>query len=216
LPCFTFPVMRLIFIFLISYFFCQEIYGQHAFFCKYTDTLKASFSEKQIDSLRKDFADKGLPKSVIDGFLSGLFKDPDRFVSIQERNVLIRDDSAFITLNYIPQPGQLFSMETNKELIVNGKIYRYSEGLDKYISASLSDSSAIFSPTRQSLKILGYSCDGYESADGVYKIWVTQQLPSSINPGIPVNNVEGGILGFEVKGINAFTRSIAQAVEKKQ
>jgi hypothetical protein len=207
-------MIRLICVGWLLLLFSPAINAQGTYSCVYSDTLMAKVSEKQVDSIRSDLSSRGLPKQLIDGVISSFFEDPNRFLTVQERKVLTRNDSSFVTLDYVPNAGQVFTMKTKNQLIVKGKVYRYSDSLEEYLPSRIPDSSQFYSSTHRLVNILGYPCEEYESADGKYKIWVTQKLPASINPGIPVSNVMGCILGFEAKGANALSRSVIKSVEK--
>ena len=60
--------------------------------------------------------------------------------------------------------------------------------------------------------ILNYECAAYKS--GLVTIWVTGELPSSINPGINNVDVPGAILRFEFGGEKSTLVSKVQVIQR--
>lgn len=78
------------------------------------------------------------------------------------------------------------------------------------------DSDCLFDSTGEVKTILGYSCTAYTSKSRTIKIWVTNDLPSTINSGITVKNVKGAVLRFEIVNGNALTISTISGIVKNK
>jgi hypothetical protein len=69
--------------------------------------------------------------------------------------------------------------------------------------------------TGKKLSILNYQCDEYISTDSTCYIWLTEELPEYINPGIRTNNVKGAVLGFKyTQKTGTTTKSMLVKLEK--
>jgi len=69
--------------------------------------------------------------------------------------------------------------------------------------------------TGKKILILGYQCDEFINIDSSFYIWVTEELPGYVNPGIRTNNVKGAVLGFKyIEKTGTTTKSRLVKLEK--
>ncbi len=209
--------------FLLAAFFCTAsfAFAQVQYSCEYTDTLNAAltFSESHEKDMRQKLWEQGLSENKIEGIIEQYKKNMKRSFSIvQERKVTVKEDSAFFELQVKESSGQVFlsgRKSNEKGLYAHGEVFRYIGPTEEYVLSENPEDSRLFTSTGLFVNILGYDCEEYQSINGQYKIWVTGELPSSINPGVAVKNVEGAVLGFEFRSDqDAVTRSVAVSVTR--
>jgi hypothetical protein len=199
-------ILPLLFLSLTSY--------SQKYLCRFTDSLGISNYSEQTASMKKSLREKGLPEEVIDAFIQKSFSSESDFLQIKSREISTRFDSTCVTLNYgSSNNSEYIGLTSNKYLVIRGVLYRFDSLNGTYILSNASDSSQIFIPLKKYKKILNYDCEEYISINGLYRIWVSHQLPSSINPWVSIKNVKGAILAFEARINNAFTRSIVNSIE---
>ena len=69
--------------------------------------------------------------------------------------------------------------------------------------------------TGKKILILGYQCDEFINIDSTFYMWVTEELPAYVNPGIRTNNVKGAVLGFKyIEKTGTTTKSMLVKLEK--
>jgi hypothetical protein len=201
-------------LFFLAYFLISS--GQVLYKCEFVDSIGVADYERMIKSIRKSLEEKNLSEEIINEYISNYFGDSKAFLQIIERNVDVYSDSAIISLNHVSQSKFhiVMQMPGNKLMVRNGQLFRYNLGLESYVPSKISDSSQTFISTGNKKDIIGYICDGYISIDSVYRIWVTEKLPNSLNPGVGLKNIKGAVLGFEVKTENGHTKSFIRKIEK--
>jgi hypothetical protein len=57
----------------------------------------------------------------------------------------------------------------------------------------------IFEKSLESKIILNHRCTVYASTDSSCRIWVAEDLPGYINPGIWIGNIKGAVIAYELK-----------------
>jgi hypothetical protein len=184
--------------------------------CQFSDSIGIIDYKHVVNSIRKSLEEKNLPPEVIDKYIVDNFSNPSTLAFVQERIVDAYADSSIISMNYdsIANNRIVLEMPGNKMMVKNGVVFRYNQGLETYTLSKISDRSQVFIPTGHKFEISGFICDEYISLDSIYKIWVTEKLPSTINPGIGIKNLNKAILGFEARTGNAYTRGMLKKIEK--
>jgi len=184
--------------------------------CQFTDSIGILDYNQVVNSIRKSLEEKNLSPEVIDKYIADNFSNPSTLAFVQERVVDAYADSSIISMNYdsIANNRIVLEMPGNKMMVKNGVVFRYNQGLEAYTVSKISDRSQVFTPTGHQIEIAGFICDEYVSLDSIYKIWVTEKLPPTINPGIGIKNINKAILGFEARTGNAYTRGMLKKIEK--
>jgi hypothetical protein len=98
-------------------------------------------------------------------------------------------------------------------LLRNGELYIDSASKTGFSSAPVSTSKSNFQLTGKTKTILNYGCKEYFSTDSACRIWVTEDLPSSINPGVRLVTIKGAVLGFELRQQESLLKSYAIKIE---
>lgn len=192
--------------------------SQPHYICKYNDSIGILDYEKQIESMKAPLMENGMSLDIFDTYISKYFPDKNAFLVTSERDVVVYKDSSIIDLRYNSNKSFHISFElpSSRLKVERGKLFRYSQSNSAYIESIVSDSSVTFFQLTSKRKIiLGYTCLEYINLDGSVVIWVCDDLPSVINPGISVKNVKGAVLAFEARNGNGVTKSCISKIEKK-
>lgn len=211
--------MRTIFICLVFFPLSGSLKSQQIFQGLYTDSLGVADYDVQIAMLKKSLIEKGLTDEMADAYVAKVFPDINSFWVTAERNVSSYPDSAIIILDYTTlkrsNPGAFTQLliPYTKLKIAENTLYRFNANTGLYTDSPVPDSDCLFDSTGEVKTILGYSCTAYTSKSGTIKIWVTNDLPSTINPGITVKNVKGAVLRFETINGNALTISTISGIQ---
>lgn len=121
-------------------------------------------------------------------------------MQIQKRNVEASPDSTFVTMSSdIIHRGLKMPLPYKKMIFAKGRTITSIVGIENNQLNIPSNAMRTFSPTVGSKIILGFKCLEYTADEESILIWVTNELPSSINPGIFNVNIPGGILGFQIR-----------------
>lgn len=202
--------------FCLLFVLCIKGYGQQNYICEYSDTLGIVDYNKQINEIRKVMEDKGTSKSIIEGFIQNFYPDKHSFDLIMGRTVHANNDSSFVELNYktTQKSVELSGIASSKFVVKRGEIYKYKSSLGDYEKSIIADSSSFFLSTDVKENICGYDCTIFRSLDSSVLIWVCKALPSSINPGITVKNINGSIIRFAARNGNGLTISSMIKIDK--
>lgn len=183
--------------------------------CLFTDTLGVIDAAIQADSMKQSLQQKGLPHEITERITEKVFSRPEAYLLTLSRSVSTDGDSSLIRLNYHSAPGKtLIANGSGIMKFSHGRLLRYDPANEVFHPVQTPETSALFSPTGRKQSILGFACDEYISADSIYRIWITKQLPPAINPGVAVMNVEGAVISFETRHNNAYTRSTLSLLEE--
>lgn len=214
--------MKAIFIFLFFFALSGSLKSQQIFQCLFTDSLGFADYDIQIAMLKKSLIEKGLTDEMTDAYIAKAFPDINSFWVTTERNVSSYPDSAIIILDYTTlksaNPGAFTQLliPYTKLKIAENTLYRFNANTGLYMDSPVPDSDCLFDSIGEVKTILGYSCTAYTSKNGTKKIWVTNDLPSTINSGITVKNVKGAVLRFEIVNGNALTISTISSIVKNK
>ena len=117
-------------------------------------------------------------------------------MQIQLRNVCASNDSTVVYFSEVEHRGLTVNVPFKKMILRNGRdiksVYDYQNKIMKIPDFKKRN----FVATGQSKVIMGFRCDEYKTEEENVQIWVTQSLPSYINPGVANVNVNGAILRF--------------------
>lgn len=202
-------------LFFISLFisFGKLSIGQDLYRLSFVDTI--SILDKKIleDSIKSSLSQRNLPPEVVDGLAQSILNNFS--VRTQERLISAQSDSTFIILNYSSDGNvHLFKLGNNKFMVKSGELHKFDSSTGGYVSSQIPIDMQTYSATGNKMAVLNYECDEYINKDSSITIWVNKELPSYINPGISVRNIEGAILRFETKRNNSLMSSTVKKLEK--
>jgi hypothetical protein len=183
------------------------VFSQKKYVCEYSDTtttiLPDSIFAQILTSSRPDI--EILPE-VMQQFLSQMKVKP--IFASQQRIVKAANGKTIISIERGTRSGNL-TMETfDSALYKNDELFLDSASLSGFASHPINIPRKDFFSTGNIKEILKYKCVEYLSTDSTCRIWVTEELPDYLNPGIRKGNVKGAVLGFELKANVYFTKCI--------
>lgn len=207
-------------------FFAFNSNAQQKYRCEFSDTTILVITEP----LFRDLASKNnLSSKQIKQFLEQQRTRPPyryqlRIVRAEEDQTIISLDKHSIRGNFIIQTvGNLKLQSVDSMLYKNfdSILYKNDEIFNEApTSSGFSDKSwdrpkREYRGTGKKISILGYQCDEFINIDSTFYMWVTEQLPAYINPGIRTNNVKGAVLGFKyIEKTGTTTKSMLMKLEK--
>ena len=164
--------------------------------CVYNDTLNFKVPDSTIQKIEADMREKNVPQEIIDSIIKKMSSAP---VSTERtRYVSAYTDSTLISIE-TSEKGALRNNSISSEYIL-------LKGGELYITDRKGDADSIVTTPRKVFKstgrLLSYfknACKEYVSTDSTCTIWVAEQLPGCINPGIRVGEIKGAILYFQLK-----------------
>jgi len=131
---------------------------------------------------------------------------------IQLRSVRASNEVTVIIFDRYTKEGRL-NMETFDSLLYkDDEIFPDSASGFNTIPIQLPRKK--FISTGSFFTIMKYKCTEYLSTDSTARIWVTTELPGYINPGIRKGNIQGAVLGFELKSEVTITKSFLTRIEE--
>lgn len=184
--------------------------------CEFADSIRLIDYNSVVASIRNSLIEKGVSPEMVDKDVQKYFGDPSSLAIVQKIAVNVYFDSSIITLNYDSHSNNrtVLGLPGDKLKVESGQLFRYIQALESYTLLKIPDSSQLFISTGKQKEILNFICEEYISSDLIYKIWVTDKLPSTLNPGIGIKNINKAILAFEAKTGNTFTKVILKKIEK--
>ncbi|TCJ14121.1 hypothetical protein EPD60_08920 [Flaviaesturariibacter flavus] len=170
---------------------------------KFTDTVIMIIPDELVKDAAANFAErKGIPdslKPMLEEQLKTalLRKQP---MQIQTRFVDAGTDSTIVTLSpEVEHEGLTMPQSYSRMVMKKGRVVsRILDANDQNVPIPPPDGRS-FASTGRTRIIMGYACAEFSANDGAVTIWVTDALPSSINPGVKDVNVKGAILGFSIR-----------------
>jgi hypothetical protein len=193
---------------LISAFvlFTSSVIAQKQYRATYRDTTSMLFlpGNLQFDQLKEKGLDDDAVKTLSSQLMAQLTKIPMQ--GSQLRKVRTRGDSTIIVFDKKTRTGNLTVHMPDSMLLIKSRVYM-SDSLGKGFSKTPDEpKERSFRLTGSSKKILNYTCNEYQSTDSTVRIWVAENMPTSINPGIRVGNTKGAVLAFELMSGSLFTK----------
>lgn len=167
--------------------------------CEYKEMILFPMPDSALKSLKTQMEDQGLPSEAAEklvkqlslpGILGGCLRKVDA-----------GPDSTFIlvTKDEAKDGNAQMNIPDKRLLFRKGEIYQYDAGEHKFITETVLSIRRIFKQSAGNKIMLNHSCTVYATADSTCRIWVTEDLPAYINPGIWVGNIRGAILAYELK-----------------
>jgi hypothetical protein len=169
------------FLLLSRHSFCQTVWH-----CEYSDSTLVRVPDSVINSIATDMKEKNAPDAVITAVLLKLSSGP--VADVTKRTVIANDDSTMIVIES-PDASQRILLKKDEIYIPDGN------GSDTMVTTP----HKIFKPTGKRPELFNYTCMEYISTDSTCTIWVAEDLPNCINPGIRVKNINGAVLFSEIK-----------------
>jgi len=218
--------MRRFTVFFLLLFFVVNSDAQQKYRCDFFDTTILVIAEP----LFRDLASKNnLSSKQIKQFLEQQRTRPPyryqlRVARAEEDQTIISLDKHSIKGNFIVQTVGKFRLEPVDSMLYknfDSILYKNDEIFNQASTSSGFSDKPWDRPKRQyrgtgkKLFILGYQCDEFINIDSTFYMWVTEELPSYVNPGIRTNNVKGAVLGFKyIQWPGITTKSILVKLEK--
>ena len=213
-------ILFLLFVFLIIGSDAQQKYR-----CEFFDTTITVIPE----SLFRDIASRNnLSSKQIKQFLEQQKARPAyryqlRLVRAAVDQTIISLDKRSIRGNHIIQVGKFTLKPVDSMLYKDFDSILYNN--DEIFIAAPTSSGFSEKPwdrrkreyrgTGKKILILGYQCDEFINIDSTFYMWVTEELPAYVNPGIRTNNVKGAVLGFKyIEKTGTTTKSMLVKLEK--
>jgi hypothetical protein len=189
--------------------------GQLKYNCIFNDTVGVANYQDQISQIRQQLRERGLPEDVIERFIDTNYPNIQSFSHYMRRTIKVTGDTSIISLDYSNTkntPGN-FILTTIGYMVVKGDLYRLDPDDNTYKKTEVPEYSRFFNYTGNSEEIIGYKCKEFISKDSLYRIYINEELPASINPGISIQNISGAVLGFKFKTEKITVISIINKLE---
>lgn len=182
--------------------------GQRKYHCEYKETIMFPMPDSLLIKFKKQMVDNGFPPESVEQIVKPMDM-PWLFTSCL-RKVEARPDSTFIlvTKNNETEGNVKFDFPDIKLLFKKGEINRFNSDKGKFVPGGeavfTSDDTAmytrrIFEKSQESKVILNYRCAVYTSTDSACRIWVAEDLPDYINPGLWTGDIKGAVLAYDLK-----------------
>jgi hypothetical protein len=205
---------------LVAGFFWLEANSQTAlrdlYKCRFIDTLTLVVPEEAYRSLAvqalqgKEVSDSVMEELTEKLKASLLFSMP---MQIQLRVVVANADSTVISISEVQHKGVTVPLTFNSLKLKKGReIMSASNELNEPVDLS-HIKKRNFIPTGQSKLIFGFTCQEFSTSDGTITVWVTDALPSWINPGVANVDVSGAILRFKLSTNGSTLISTVKSIE---
>jgi hypothetical protein len=173
------------------------------FKCVFADTL--TMADTVLAGLIQNFGSNAalssdLPDSLL-GKLDSAFRKQMSFrrpTQLQTRYVMVAGDTTIVELaDDVVHIGFQAPVGVKKMVMVKGRdiIAVYDRDGETLV---LPVEDRQFKRTGEQRSIVGYLCEEYKSDDNTVSVWITTELPSTINPGVKNVNIEGAILSFAI------------------
>jgi len=172
-------------------------------------------SDTVINGLKNSIAlseDSAINEEIGRQMVMQLLKKP--LFMIQLRSVRASNELTVIIFDRYTKEGRL-NMETFDSLLYkDDEIFPDSASASGFNTVPIQLPRKKFILTGNFFTVMKYKCAEYLSTDSTARIWVTTELPGYINPGIRKGNVQGAVLGFELKSEVPITRSFLTRIEE--
>jgi hypothetical protein len=218
--------MRKLILLLPVLIFVVNSNAQQKYRCEFFDTTITIIPE----SLVRDIASKNnLSSKQIKQFLEEQKARPAyryqlRIVRAAEDQTIISLDKRSIRGNHIIQTIGKFTLQPIDSMLYknfdsilykNDEIFNEAPTLSGFSEKPWDRRKREYRGTGKKILILGYQCDEFINIDSTFYIWVTEELPGYVNPGIRTNNVKGAVLGFKyIEKTGTSTKSMLVKLEK--
>lgn len=217
--------MRNLIIFPLLLFFIIKSNAQQKYRCEFVDTTITVIPESIVRDIgwRYNLSSKKIKQFIEQQKTRPAYRYQLRVVKAAEDQTIIILDKRSIRGNHIIQVGK-FNLQPVDSMLYknfdsilykNDEIFNQAPTLSGFSDKAWDRRKREFRGTGKKLSILGYQCDEFINIDSTFYMWVTEQLPAYINPGIRTNNVKGAVLGFKyIEWPGITTKSILMKLEK--
>lgn len=194
-------------------------FSQTLWICDYSDSIitKLIFADSSIERLKADMMEKDISHEMINAVVQKM-KSGEPVSMVKKRYVRANADSTRIDIEVSDEGSlRINSFATEYILLKQDNLYYLSS--NRYYDSLFTAPRKVFKPTGQQPVFFNYSCKEYTSTDSTCTIWVAEELPSCINPGVRTGSIKGAVLFYELKSnANQITRcriiSLRQAEKK--
>jgi hypothetical protein len=153
--------------------------------------------------MKEQMVEQGLPAGSADQLASQLTKQLSLpgFLTSCWRKVDASPDSTFILVTKNDENDGNIKMDIRdtRLFFTKGDIYLYDPGKRKFLTDTLLPIPGIFEKKQESKIMLGHRCIVYISSDSSCRVWVAEDLPAYINPGVRVGDIKGAIMAYDLK-----------------
>jgi len=174
-------------------------FSQRKYNCAYKEMILFPMPDSMSKSFREQFEKQGIPAEMA-AQLAEQLNLPGLLTSCW-RKVNAGPDSTFIlvTRNNENDGNVKLSIPDTKLLFRKGEIYLYNSDKKEFLMDTVLSVRRIFEKSLESKIILNHRSTVYASADSSCRIWVAEDLPGYINPGIWIGNIKGAVIVYELK-----------------
>ena len=217
--------MRKLIVFLSLTFFIINSNAQQKYRCEFGDTTITIIPESLVRDIawRNNLSSKKVKQFLEQQKARPAYRYQLRLVRAAEDQTIINLDKRSIKGNHIVQVGKFTLKPVDSMLYKDFDSILYNNG-ELFLAASTSSGFSDkpwdrgkreFRGTGKKLSILGYQCNEFINTDSSFYMWVTEELPAYVNPGIRTNNVKGAVLGFKyIEKTGTTTKSMLTKLEK--
>ena len=217
--------MRKLILFLL--FVCHTIgsNAQQKYRCEFFDTTITVIPETLFRDIasRNNLSSKQIKQFLEQQKVRPAYRYQLRIVRAAEDQTIISLDKRSIRGNHIIQVGKftlqpvdsMMYKDFDSILYKNDEIFIVAPTLSGFSDKPWDRRKREYRGTGKKLSILNYQCDEFINIDSTFYMWVTEELPAYVNPGIRTNNVKGAVLGFKyIEKTGTTTKSMLVKLEK--
>ena len=169
-----------------------------------------------VEIASKNFQDQRIPDTLASQLGKALFEQlsNEKLYLTQERKIRANNQFTIIVFDRFTKEGRLkVEDQPDSMLLKNGELYLDAPTKNVFSNTPVNFPKKIFQQTGNTRKILNHLCKEYLSTDSTCRIWVTEALPSYINPGVRIGNIKGAVLAYEEKRESLLLKSEAIKIE---
>jgi hypothetical protein len=216
--------MRKLIILLPILIFVVNSNAQQKYRCEFFDTTNnysGIISERY--RMRNNLSPKQIRQFLEQQKARPAYRYQLRVVRAAEDQTIISLDKRSIRGNHIVQVGK-FTLQPIDSMLYknfdsilykNDEIFNEASTLSGFSDKPWDRRKRDYRGTGKKILILGYQCDEFINIDSSFYMWVTEELPGYVNPGIRTNNVKGAVLGFKyIEKTGTTTKSMLVKLEK--
>ena len=157
-----------------------------------------------------DSLSKALAKAILEDMQKKGFT-----IYLQDRISVYRDSAIILTKHDSEEPKAGLQMKANLSDTVlyyaKQKFYSFNTKKERQ---KIPEAYEQFYDTGEKETILGYQTKIFISANKSQKVWVTNKLPSLLNPRVRIKNPEGAILRYEYRKEKNTVVSEVESIQK--
>jgi len=189
-------------------------FSQKEFHLVYLDSTTQSITlpDSLSISFVQFFQSQGAQGNVADSLAKSMFSQlvNKKYYQIQERQIRANNKFTVIVFDRFTKEGSMdIQSQDDSLLLKNEELYEDAPTETGFSKTPLSTAKKEFSFVGNTRIILKHICKEYFSTDSTCRIWIAEDLPFYINPGIITGKTNGAILAFELKTESFFTKSEA-------